>query len=156
MLYAKTTTTKLAHLKAKAAECRHIVPFVIELLTPSVVAELDGKGKHGQHLRAALMHLEAAYSLMRAADRLLDTQALERHLLDCAESCQKACVAMVPQFHFLAHFGEQAEWAGNPRFYSTFEDEACNADLVLIIASCCLRDFSSLVLAKIDLLERCR
>eukprot|EP00969_Alexandrium_andersonii_P215203 9504411-Alexandrium_andersonii.AAC.1 len=51
------------------------------------------------------------------------------------------------------HLATQTRSLGNARFYSTYEDESHNRDLVTIIKSCHRADFCARVLVKMELME---
>jgi hypothetical protein len=147
------THSSPAHLKAKAAECRGMLPFVVKLLTPQLTLAMDRKGFFGTHLRRSCAALLAAYDCMREHGRVIPCAAFEDALLECAMAAVHAQVQMVPKFHFLCHIAEQVSAAGNPRFYATHLDESFNRDVVRIIQSCHIKDFGARVLAKLDLVE---
>lgn len=135
------------HLKAKGIECRHALGFAEVLLQRRRVRSAFGKAK-GTALLRAVTSLMEAYRMMKHSNRNFDVPKFDAHLHKCARACSKAKLQMIPKFHFLIHFGQQAQFAGNPRFHSTLEDESHNRDVVRIVQSCCVADFSRRSLAK--------
>jgi hypothetical protein len=143
-----------ANLKAKGAETRHLLPFVIELIEkPANVAGVQ----HGSELLRACKSLQRVYDIIRDNPREMGENALqELHdaCMDVGEQCERALVPMTPEFHLLKHMEEMGQLAGNAKFHSTYEDEAFNRDIVRIIQSTHTADFLKRLLAKCDLLEQ--
>ena len=141
-------------LKAKGAETRHLLPFVIELVEkPANLACVQ----HGSELLRACKSLQRVYDIIRDNPRDMGENALqELHdaCMDVGEQCEQALVAMIPKFHMLKHIPEMGQLAGNAKFHSTYEDEAFNRDIVRIIQSTHTADFLKRLLAKCDLLEQ--
>lgn len=118
----------------KAAETKHVLPFVFELLgsTPQIP----------EPLRAYLLGAtEALISLIRIMD---DSPAVlsQKTIASLHDAYKKymrcaalAKIPMKPKNHLLGHMIHRAAQAGNPRMYSTFEDEGLNHVLKLIGAA---------------------
>ena len=113
---------------------------------------MERRALKGLALRASCKALQEAYELMR--DNNLDVPAdrLDRLLRTCGREACLANIQVLPKFHFLGHIGLEAADAGNPKYYSTYEDEAHNHDIVRIVQSCHVAEFSARLLAKLELL----
>ena len=144
----------VATLKAKGAESRHFLPFAISLLTPDIIASLNRRGMNGEALCGAAVALQSGYDVMRQSPRNLLAADLQEPQLRCGRLSVEAGVPLLPKFHFLPHIADGVATAGNPQYYSTYEDESHNRDVVAIIRSCHLREFAARCLAKAELLTR--
>lgn len=112
----------------KAAETKHLVPFLIQLLssTPSFPEP------------ARQNYLEAARAMQEFV-RILDDSPAQLDLVAVGGLCEAykrfvryaefAGIRAKPKFHLLAHVILRAPRMGNPTSYGTFEDEGLNAVL---------------------------
>ncbi len=126
------------HLKCKGGEARDILPFVVKL-----AAELPCKQLH-----RACQKLRCAYSLMRNSDRAIDSSKLHRLLKACGVAARMAKVKFIPKFHYLSHFGEVSQLAGNPRHSSCMADESYHSDMVRCAQACHIPDFAARLLTR--------
>ena len=124
-------------LKLKAAETKHLFPFVVDLVR-----------RHADGLRADV-HVDA---LIAACQTLLDyTDVLAREPRIVSEEAQKVClqlcrrhlelcrragVYMMPKFHLWVHITEDMALKGNPRHYATYCDDSLNRDFARIEQYC--------------------
>lgn len=151
MLFVATLRKAKAHLKAKAAECRHFLPFAVSLLTPNVVASMERRGIKGSALLAAGRSLLQVYNVMEASGRQLPAAELVGPVLSCLRSCKEARVPLIPKFHMMIHLAERADLLGNPKFSSTYIDEGTNRDVVVIVQTSRVGEFAGRTLAKLHL-----
>lgn len=144
MLSIKKLTSK-GILKAKAAECRDLLPFVQKLLKPATVEQL---GNRGVNLKRGVDNLLKAYKLMSRSPHMMNSAKLQRYCRLVGKACKKANVHMHAKWHYLNHFGEQAALAGNPKDCSAYMDESKNALTVAIAQSCHTKHFAHKILSR--------
>ena len=119
---------KHPRLKAKAAETRHLMPFLPQMLRQ--FGALLGPRAH--HLTKCLDGLLKFYDVCAKEPRQLSVaglQTLQSSVLLCLNSWRAYRGKLVYRFHIFWHIAERAEWLGNPRFSWTYPDEELNRQL---------------------------
>jgi hypothetical protein len=139
------------HLKGKGVHCSMILPYVISLLSSP---GSDFRAVSRKPLLKAVRSLQKAYELMRRSPRDIDSALLAKCLLDVGKFSIEAGVPMIPKFHYLAHFEEQAEASGNPKCCSTKPDESLHSDLVRMAQAMHTSEFSARILTRQALANR--
>ena len=129
-------------LKLKAAETKHIFPFVVEL----VRRHADGlrADVHVDALIAACQTLLDYTDVLAREPRLVSEEAQKVCLQSCRrhlELCRRAGVHMKPKHHLWEHITEDVALKGNPRHYVTYCDESLNRDFERIEQSCHRKTF---------------
>ena len=117
-----------------------------ELLSDKKVQE--ALGPKGGSLQRAVLCLLRAYRLMRTSGRKIDSARLGDLLGKVSQHAQRAGVPLTPKFHQMRHIACQSVLAGNPRFYSAYEDETHNHSITRAAQACFTKNFSARVLAR--------
>ena len=125
-------------LKAKAAETRGMLPFVVEVLA-RYLHKFAAKGGE-VHLCAQFLHgagvAALEYEAIQARNSRdmprADSQALLDVYLRFATLCHRAGLAMTPKHHQVPHMIGQSVWHGNPKSYATYRDESMNGVIARI------------------------
>jgi hypothetical protein len=133
------------HLKGKGCHCSGILPYVVHVLQE---CDEDFPGIRTKPLLKAAVSLQKAYALMRENPRDIDAKKLGKYMQRVGIQCALAGVPMIPKFHYLSHFEELAQVAGNPRYYSTRVDESLNSDLVRLAQAMHTSEFSARILSR--------
>lgn len=118
----------------KAAETKHIVPWVVELLrsAPNIPGALRSNlVGAGQAMLALINCVDDGPPVLPPAS----VQLLHDQYKRCMKFFQLAGIRMRPKNHLMGHLVNRATTQGNPANYSTFEDEGLNAVLKLMGAS---------------------
>ena len=138
------------HLKSKAIESRQLLLFVYRLLSRRSARSIPGR----KHLVKAARSLIQVYNHMRLRDRNVDSDKLERLLGQVCASCKKAKMPLLPKHHLAQHFGLLSRRAGNPEFFSEFQDETYNALIVRLAQAIRRPDFAARIYVREHLLQR--
>ena len=88
-----TAMYKTGHFKAKGSECKHLMPFMLKLLQPDVVASL---GRSGVMLNKAVRCLCKAFDLMQEGQRGVDVVRMHKLLMLVAKASVRARVPLIP------------------------------------------------------------
>lgn len=112
----------------KAAETKHLVPFMVKLLR-----EVQGLP---QPLSSQLLSAgEAMLAFIKVVDEgppnlpPSSLQVAHDSYKKFIRMCSLAKVPLRPKGHLFGHLVQRSDMVGNPRMYSTFEDESLNAVL---------------------------
>ncbi len=115
-------------LKAKAAETRHLVP-----LLPDLIRQYNALfGPKSGYLLRCVEALLKFYDICSKEPRMMSSAGLndlQSSVLLCVNSWRSYRGKMVFKWHMFWHIAERAEWLGNPRFYHTYMDEETNRQM---------------------------
>ncbi len=121
-------TRKSPRLKAKAAETRHLMPLLPQLLRQ--FGPVFGPRAH--HLTTCVDSLLRFYDVCGKEPRHLSAAGLatlQSSVLLCLNSWRAYRGKLVYKFHIFWHIAERAEYLGNPRFSWTYPDEELDRQL---------------------------
>ena len=140
-------------LKIKAAECRHFLPFLLEMVRKY---EPHLQGVNTNSLLKSGDALVEYMEIMRSEPRKVSELGCSRLLRCCMDHnyhANLAGIAMKPKHHIFVHMTIGVPYNGNPRMYSTYMDESLNRDIACIAASCHRLTFERRVFAKFSHLQ---
>ena len=116
-------------LRSKAAECRHLVPLMVQLCT-------ENPGVLSAHLQICCRELDIFYRTMEdEPDRHLTPaacQRLETSMIRFLLNWKAYGGHMVFKHHAAWHLVQRARQHGNPRFYWTYADEGENRAMATV------------------------
>ncbi len=118
-----TQTTPL--LKCKAAECRHLVPLMEDLLNENSALF----GVRGAYLKVCAQSMNKFFRICKAEPRQMSPGGLagiQAAICEYLQAWKKAKGHCVFKHHMLVHIGRLATTLGNPRFFHTYADEEEN------------------------------
>lgn len=137
-------------MKLKAAETRHFVPFLLQLVK-EYAARLAECGVVVGALIGAGQSLIDYTAILNEQPRQVSPDAYNDLLRLCREHneyARRAGVAPKPKHHLFRHLTERVQEHGNPRFYSTYHDESLNRQLARVAASCHRMTFERRLFSK--------
>jgi len=147
-------TKKTFHLKLKAAEGKHMLPFIAKRFNLTVAKKL---GATGMALRQSILALQQAYDLMETSSReTLRPEDLHDAFMRCGRKAVEAGVVLSPKFHYLFHFRRAVARSGNPKYSSCYGDESFNQHIVRIAQASHVANFGKTILWRLHLLQRLR
>lgn len=112
-------------LRCKAAECRHLLPLLADLLDEN--RALFGL-KYRLYKRCAVS-INVFYDVIKGEPRQMSGAGLRKMqsaMLDFVNSWKAASGHLVFKHHMAVHLCRLAETLGNPRYYHTYADEEEN------------------------------
>lgn len=115
----------------KAVETKHIMPFCVQLLR-------DSTNLPGERRSLLLGAASALQNMIQTLDEspVLINASVGHTLCDQYKRfmgfCTVSGVPLKPKYHLLGHLLQRSVRVGNPRLYSTFEDEGLNGVLKAI------------------------
>ena len=135
-------------LNIKAAESRHLLPFLLKELNffASGMGDIDVQARidSGEAL-------EQYMQVLQSESRVVSADGYKA-LLDCCHThvqlCPRAGIHLLPKHHLFKHMTRRIARNGNPRYYSTYFDEGLNKVLVGIASSCYRHTFERRLFAK--------
>lgn len=135
-------------LKAKAAECRGMLPFAAELLGEHV----SSMGDRGRFLLLAARSLIRIYQLLRENPRVMPhdvrTELMDQ-MLRMLHSYKEAGGHLVPKHHLMFHLIRNVSEHGNARAYHCFYDESLNGKIAKIASKLHPRTFAETVFRRL-------
>ena len=127
-------TRKKPILSVKAAECKGLIPFCVELLNENI-GELASTGKHKLAVGKSLVKIIDTMSVAGRAMTTLEHQTLHDNYMHVARFWKEAGLKFKPKMHAFAHLVHNVPYSGNPAFHTTFLDESENRVLAEICRS---------------------
>lgn len=143
------------HLKYKAAETRHLLPFTIAILK-ELQAELADHVNIVALIRAG-ERLEEWIVLAGSGGRKMTNAQVNRLTLLSREHNKLAMAAdvkLLPKHHLFQHAAEQAARKGGPKYYSTWLDESVNSELSKVARACHRETFTRKALQRYAALDQ--
>ena len=144
--------------KTKAAESRHLLPFVVRcarLYSPKLKDRCAGEIDVDALIDSGQALIEYM-DVLSSNPRQLSTDAImrlinltHRHL----EMAERAQIQEKAKHHLFLHLTYRIATLGNPRFYSCYHDESINKVLARIAASCYRHTFERRLFSKHAYLE---
>ena len=154
MLGLGKSLARTAILHVKGHEGRCLTPFMDRL-----ARQHQGMLPQGPHLAKSCQRLTQFYNMLGAFGWTLtqdESTRLTTTVLRMCKSAQRAGVHLTPKWHQAVHVAAQSGAAGNPAFYSAYEDESMNKSLRDIIKACAWKDCAGRLLSRFRLRESFR
>ena len=127
-------TKKKPILSVKAAECKGLIHFCVELLN-EYIGELGSTGNHKLALGKSLVKIIDTMSVAGRVMTTLEHQTLRDNYVHVARFWKEAGLKFKPKMHAFAHLVRNVPYSGNPAFHATFLDESENRVLAEICRS---------------------
>ena len=146
-LQARPVGCTMTVLKAKGAETWGVLLFVVDTLR-KYASRLDETA--GPKFLAAGQHLIDLVHTMRAEPYRMSTNGIQRmfNSVKAYTRLTEDLVPYIPKNHMLFHMICKAHEQGNPKFYSSFEDESLNKLLKTTCRYCSQAQFERGVLHR--------
>ncbi len=147
-------------LKAKAAETKSLLPFVLELLEQSMPHVEDNDRKlQGQLLLACAREATKFDKLLRESTRILKPETLEQLLFTYKRMnvlYDRAGGIQHPKFHLMVHCIIDQQLAGNAIYYACYRDEELNGIIDKVARSCHQMVWYESVFQKLHVMRKLR
>ncbi len=145
--------------RGKAANTRHLVPYVVKLCT-----QFDSGSEHDKFRLACATSLASFYGVLEACPQHMDVKSLREFAKLGREICSfyaalsarhdSKAWKLTPKFHLLLHLVElHAPRWGNPRFFWCYADEDLVGQIVEVAGSCHPNTMAEIALYKHCLLQ---